>query len=222
MLKLNRLQQKTLSLFARSGLADKFYWTGGTLLSAFYLGHRFSEDLDFFSDKPFDYNEIIGFIRQLKKVFKLSGVEEKKIFDRWEFFIHNKEKLRLDFAFYEHPKLKPRKKWQGVLIDSLEDITANKIMAFFDRREPKDLVDIYFLLTRKEYKIQKLLSWTEKKFGVRISESSFWSECLRGRRDLERIRPLLIAKNKEKTIKEVKNYFSIQSAGYLKRSLEQK
>lgn len=32
-------------------LAKNFYLTGGTALAAFYLHHRYSEDLDFFSGK---------------------------------------------------------------------------------------------------------------------------------------------------------------------------
>jgi hypothetical protein len=53
----------------------------------FYLHHRKSKDLDFFSEKPFTYNQIIGFIRDLKEKLKLKKIEEKKIFDRWEFFL---------------------------------------------------------------------------------------------------------------------------------------
>src|SRR5262249_5228082 len=32
--------------------AATFYLTGGTALAAFYLNHRVSDDLDFFSDRP--------------------------------------------------------------------------------------------------------------------------------------------------------------------------
>ena len=32
-------------------LTDNFYFTGGTALSYFYLNHRYSEDMDFFSEK---------------------------------------------------------------------------------------------------------------------------------------------------------------------------
>ncbi|MCJ7684760.1 MAG: nucleotidyl transferase AbiEii/AbiGii toxin family protein, partial [Desulfobacteraceae bacterium] len=35
--------------FAKSELKDVFRLTGGTALSAFFLEHRLSEDLDFFS-----------------------------------------------------------------------------------------------------------------------------------------------------------------------------
>jgi len=40
-------------------LRSQFYFTGGTALSAFYLNHRESEDLDFFSQKEFPSDEIV-------------------------------------------------------------------------------------------------------------------------------------------------------------------
>ncbi len=41
-----------------------FYLTGGTALSAFYLQHRYSEDLDFFSEKPFSIQEIDNILQR--------------------------------------------------------------------------------------------------------------------------------------------------------------
>jgi len=217
------LQKKVLDLFSESPLKEKFYWTGGTLLSFFYLHHRQSKDLDFFSDRSFNYNQIIGFIRDLKKQLKLTEIEEKKVFDRWEFFLHDKEELRMEFVFYDHPKLKPRKKWQGIFIDSLEDIAANKVMAFFDRNDPKDLVDLYFLLTKKKLKVKRLLRWVKQKFGVKLVESSFWSESCKALGDLDEIAPLLIAKTakeKQRIMDEMKNYFTSHSAEYLRKKLK--
>lgn len=43
-----------LKLFFASPFSRSFFLTGGTALSAFYLFHRESQDLDFFSLKPFD------------------------------------------------------------------------------------------------------------------------------------------------------------------------
>jgi len=222
MAEISSLQKKVLDLFSKSHLRDKFYWTGGTALSFFYLHHRQSKDLDFFNDKPFSYDQIISFAQNLKKQLKLKEIEEKKIFDRWEFFLHDKEKLRMEFVFYEHPKIKPRKKWQGIFIDSLEDIAANKVMAFFDRNDPKDLVDLYFLLVNKKFKVKNLLRLAEKKFGVKLAESSFWSESFKSFKDLKEISPLLIVKNKkekQKVINEIKDYFTSHSTGYLWKKL---
>ena len=87
MLEISPIQKRVLDSLSKSFLKDKFYWTGGTLLSALYLHHRQSKDLDFFTDIPFSYNQIISFVRSLKKQLKLTEIEEKKVFDRWEFFL---------------------------------------------------------------------------------------------------------------------------------------
>lgn len=220
---LTPIQKKVLNLFSKSPLKNKFYWTGGTALAFLYLHHRQSKDLDFFSDKPFTYNQIIDFIKSLKKRLSLTKIETKKIFDRWEFFLHDKEELRIEFVFYNYPKVKPRKKWQGIFVDSLEDITTNKIMALFDRNDPKDLVDLYFILTARSYKMSALLKNVEKKFGLKLEEGIFWSEVNKSLKNLDEISPLLIAKTqkeKQKIIEKIKEYFISHSNNYLKRILK--
>lgn len=216
------LQEKTLELFKKSSLSKHFYWTGGTALAILYLNHHQSRNLDFFSDSPVNYDEIIRFIRLLKKQLKLKELKEKKIFDRWEFILKNREELRLEFVYYDHPKLKPRKKWQGIYVDSLDDIAANKLMAFFDRNDPKDLIDIYFILTKGGWRINRLLKLAEKKFGVKIEEGSVWSEAFKSLKDLNQLQPLLIGKPREvkKTLEKAKDYFISLSQQYLKRYLE--
>ena len=47
-------QHLVLDMAAKDELINSwFYLTGGTALAEFYLRHRLSEDLDFFSDEPF-------------------------------------------------------------------------------------------------------------------------------------------------------------------------
>lgn len=213
------IQKKVLGLFAQSDLRKRFYWTGGTALSFLYLHHRGSTDLDFFSDRPFTYEQIIPFIQELKKELKLSNIEQKKIFDRYEFFLYNKNKLRIEFAFYDFPKLKARKTWQGIEVDSLDDISANKTMAFFDRNDPKDLFDVYFLLTNKKYTPKKLLGLVKKKFGVEFLESSFWSQGYKGFDELSELKPLLLTKDKD-ILEKIKRYFTVHSNKFLKSHLK--
>jgi hypothetical protein len=42
-------QKAVIRPIARSLLRQEFFLTGGTALSAFYLQHRYSDDLDFFT-----------------------------------------------------------------------------------------------------------------------------------------------------------------------------
>ena len=222
MVELTFLQKRVLEELTKSPLKEKFYWSGGTALSVFYLHHRQSNDLDFFSDTSFTYDQVIGFIRNLKQTLKLDEIEEKKIYDRWEFFLHNKGKLRLEFVFYNHPKLKTRKNQQGLLIDSLDDIAANKLMAFFDRNDPKDLFDLYYLITKAGYSLKKLIKLTEKKFGVKLQEISVFSEASKSIDNLNELKPLLLTTNpkkQKKIIEAIRNYFKEKSNQELKRIL---
>ena len=55
---LNAFQIKTLLLFKTSGLTKKYYLSGGTALAEYYLQHRLSEDLDSFTQKEQDFEEL--------------------------------------------------------------------------------------------------------------------------------------------------------------------
>src|SRR5947209_4431075 len=55
-------QRALLAAFGASPLAKSFYLTGGTALAAFYLHHRDSDDLDFFTDGEVPGTEVGGFL----------------------------------------------------------------------------------------------------------------------------------------------------------------
>lgn len=222
---LTHAQEQVISLLAQSPLAKRLYWTGGTLLAYHYLHHRTSLDLDFFSEERFSFEEINEFVQEVKQHAGFAKVSSKKIFDRWEFLFKNGQVLRIEFVHYNHEKktLRKRGKLLGVYIDSLEDIAANKTMAHFDRNEPKDLFDLYFLLTEKGFTVQKLLALTHQKFGVEFSESLFWSEAFKNLPLLHTLKPLILKENdekKEKLTSTIKSYFKQESAQFLQKSLE--
>ena len=65
-------QKNILSLLSKEKIiSDNFYLSGGTALAEFYLNHRLSEDLDFFSEKEFDPQAI-------SIIFKKSSLLGKK------------------------------------------------------------------------------------------------------------------------------------------------
>lgn len=218
---LNKLQQKTLSLFAVFPLARKFYWTGGTALTYFHLQHRISEDIDFFSESSFRNEELIPFIKLIQKSVPLKKVEEKRIYSRHEFFLHNDSTLRLEFVHYDFVRLKKRKKWNGIRIDSLDDMAANKTMAMLDRHDPKDAFDIYYLIHKSKISPQKLLTLVKKKFGITFPLSTFWDRALLASQMLKNIRPLLLGteKSKIKTNESILLFFEREAAKEMRKHL---
>jgi len=221
---LDNKQKQVLELLSQSKLKRRFYWTGGTLL-AYTLKHRKSVDLDFFSEKPFTFDQVSNFVQEVKNIIRFENITSNKIFDRWEFFLSSKdEELRIEFVHFNDDKktLRPRKVILGVLADSLDDIAANKTMAHFDRTEPKDLFDLYFLIKQKKYTAKRLLRLVTRKFGVKFSESSFWSESFKTLPLLHSIKPLVVAKDqnqKEQLLAKVETYFRQSSRRLLKTQL---
>lgn len=148
-------------------LVSQFYFTGGTALSAIYLGHRKSEDLDFFSDQEFDYSITDNFIEKIAKFknlqIRLTQHERVRIF---ELVKGGKVGIKVDFAFYPYKRLEKGVSVSGVKIDSLFDIATNKLQTIINRTEVKDFVDLYFLL--KEFTLWDLIYAVKKKFKLEI------------------------------------------------------
>ena len=174
-------QKQTLKLVANElGLAD-FYLTGGTALAAFYLKHRISDDLDFFNFGEFDKMFLEGFIKKLKADLNAKSVRFERLYDRnMCFFLIDSEELKVEFTKYPFHQLdKPLLK-DGLKIDSLRDIAANKFMAMLDRFDPKDFVDLYFLL--KRFNLRSIRKDAEKKFGIKVDGLFLGSELVKARR----------------------------------------
>lgn len=221
---LTSVQKLAINLLALSPLREIFYWTGGTLLAYRYLHHRKSVDLDFFSEKKFSFEEINRFIQDLKEKGGFTAVHYQKIFDRHEFLFEGMEQLRVEFVYYNHEKktLKKRCVLLGVYVDSLDDIAANKTMAYFDRNEPKDLFDIYFLIHKALFTPSKLLKLVRQKFEVSFNEASFWSEAFKSFALLHTLEPLMLEKEsgqQKQILKTIENYFREGSASFLRKNL---
>ena len=162
-------------------LSSLFYFTGGTALAEFYLMHRLSEDLDFFSEKELEREEIYSFTNKIKKILKARSVNafKKNGRDIFVFEFENNEVLKVEFVRYSYKNLKHLKNFNGVFVNDLFDIAVNKIFAIFSRNETKDFVDLFFLL--KKYDLNDLLSGVEKKFEMRLNKFSLGNEFYKAR-----------------------------------------
>lgn len=203
---ITREQSLVLECFSNDPFLRKnFYFTGGTALSLYYLKHRFSVDLDFFSEQAFDGQLIIervsAWAKNLKFMPELRNVEDLYTF--W-FHFENGSKLKVDFSRYPYGLIdKPMEK-DGILIDSKLDIGSNKIAAIVQRSEVKDFVDLYFLL--KEYTTWDLIYGVEKKFHMEIDPLVLGNDFLMVN-DFE-VMPRMI---KPLTLKDLKTFFTAKA-----------
>lgn len=124
-------------------ISEYFFLTGGTALSVFYLQHRTSDDLDFFTVESIDLQDIYHWIRTVwlndQKLIKSSPeflsllINEMKV----EFVIDSlSERTQRSRALINN---------RSIAIDSLSNIGVNKFCTIVSRIEPKDYIDFYFL-----------------------------------------------------------------------------
>ena len=140
------LQDRVFALMPPYG--EQLYLTGGTALSRFYFDHRLSEDLDFFvltEDLKTLANDLAARLHTAGIAIEIERLDA--YFTRF-YAVTGKVRLKIEFAreFNLLGSLLPTA--FGVLVNSLEDLGANKITAFEDRAEIKDIVDLYYITQR--------------------------------------------------------------------------
>ncbi len=159
----NLFDQIATSKYIRS----KFYFTGGTALSEYYLQHRYSDDFDFFSETSYEGEIVSNHIRTLSKKlhFEYSAERIDRLFT-FQIVFSNNTKIKVDFSHYEGNRVEKGESFRKMPIDSLFDIAINKIMCVQQREQVKDFVDLYFLL--KEFSVWDLIDGVKVKFHNKI------------------------------------------------------
>jgi hypothetical protein len=130
---------------------DTFYLAGGTGL-ALQLGHRKSDDLDFFSDRIFNADSILARISADKVFFTESGTVHCEL-----------RGIRISFLYYDVPLIQPPLVWCGIKIAHYKDIVAEKIKTISQRGSRKDFIDLYAALKLK-ISIKKACSLFKNRF----------------------------------------------------------
>lgn len=150
--------------------AKNFYLTGGTALSAFYLRHRYSEDLDFFSEKEIDILPLDVFFESARKELAIAQIDFQQSFNRNLFFLHyaDGEILKTEFTFYPFARIEEGSVENGVRIDSLLDIGVNKLFTIYQRSQIKDYIDLYFICKNIQMPIADLIKRARIKFDWHI------------------------------------------------------
>jgi len=142
------------SLQSKSYL-DDFYLAGGTAL-ALYYGHRKSIDIDLFTNKNFDTQQMIESVQQdfsLQLFYTAANTIKGSI-----------SNINVDVIAHRYPYLKDPVLKDGVRILSEPDIIAMKLNAIsISGQRSKDFIDIYFAL--EKYQISSMLSFYQKKYS---------------------------------------------------------
>lgn len=198
-------QKRVLVTVGSESALSNFYLSGGTALAGYYLHHRLSDDLDFFSCTAPDSIFLHAFAEKLKNILAASAVLYEKLFDRHQFFFAiGGEELKVEFTHYPFKQIEQGILHDGIRIDSFRDISANKIMALLDRFDPKDFVDLFFILQQRL--LEEIWHDAEKKFNIKIDPIFLSGEIAKVRRISALPRMV-----KSVSIDELKDFFGVQA-----------
>lgn len=133
---------------------QNFYLSGGTALSL-QLGHRESEDLDFFAKEKFQ-PELLQ-----QKLLSINQLENVEIAEgTLNVFLEN---VKLQFLHYPYSLLEKPKLWNGILVSSVIDIACTKLITISMRGSKKDFIDIFLIL--KQFPLPELFIKLDKKYS---------------------------------------------------------
>jgi len=123
---------------------DRFYLAGGTGL-ALHLGHRFSVDLDFFSQA----SDSVG---PDERALLREAFEDPSLiitYDKDTTFVASWRDVGISFfRLQAYPLVQTPIQLDRIPLATVEEIGAMKLAAIIDRGTRKGLVDVYFILQR--------------------------------------------------------------------------
>lgn len=152
-----------------SSITDNFYLTGGTALAGFYLKHRLSEDLDFFSEQEFETASISVFFQKNKKKLGVQSVDFQQSFNRNLFFLHLKnEVIKTEFTYFPFPRIDTAQRFKNISLDSIIDIAVNKLFTIYQQTRARDYIDLYFIVKKYHFSIDELVHKAKMKFDWHI------------------------------------------------------
>ncbi len=120
---------------------------GGAALAGHYLRHRFSADADLFFLQADSHRAVVS---ALPAVANDTSSRIEVVRDAGSFVRARVEtsetKVELDLVHDPVARIEPTPApVDGIVVDSLADLRANKITCILSRFEPRDLVDLLFL-----------------------------------------------------------------------------
>lgn len=159
-------QVAILKLFFASPFAKPFFLTGGTCLSAFYLAHRESQDLDFFSLSPFNSLALHTTMQEIAdKTHSVMSIQARSQ-TYSEIYLENTKdgwRQKIDIVQEQPVHFGKIARIDNIAVDSLINIATNKILAVFGRLEPKDYIDLYVIFTKTDLSFNEMFEKAKEK-----------------------------------------------------------
>jgi len=163
-------------------ITQRFYLTGGTALSAFYLQHRLSYDIDLFTEKQeVDQRLIEAFLKKIAKDLGVVEVKRSQMMGLVSYILvfNDGQELKVDFTYYPFPRIEKGARFKNLEVDSVYDIAANKLHTIFMQPRSRDYLDVYFIMQKYGYSLDELILAAKAKFDWHIDKITLASQFIK-------------------------------------------
>ena len=162
-------------------ISRDFYLTGGTALAAFYLGHRYSEDLDFFAEKEVDILAVDIFLKEIRQSLGITAIDFQQSYNRNLFFLHfgDGAVLKTEFTHFPFTRIEKGLAADAIAIDSILDIAVNKLFTIYQQSRTRDYIDLYCICTKEQFSISDLLLKAKTKFDWHIDSIQLGTQFMK-------------------------------------------
>lgn len=144
------VQLDFLRRFFAASVGPVFFLTGGTALAGFHFGHRLSDDLDLFTQDDLALPTADSVVPRIAEALhcQITHVRRAEYFRQFILESPSAEGglIRVDLVRDFGPQYGERVTVEGIRVDSVENIGANKLTAILGRTDAKDFVDLHFIL----------------------------------------------------------------------------
>jgi hypothetical protein len=141
-----------------SDIFKDYFLVGGTSL-AMQIGHRQSDDIDLFTQKEIDKEEIGDYLFNNYRNKYLILNSQKTIY---QININN---IKVDFVKHPYNLVEPVSEDEGIRYLGKYDIAAMKLRAIENSgNRAKDFIDIYYLL--KEITLENVFNYYKQKYNI--------------------------------------------------------
>jgi predicted nucleotidyltransferase component of viral defense system len=129
---------------------------GGTALTL-QLGHRTSTDIDLFTQNRQNAVEITNYFKKNYKNVNIDVAND-------DFIRIYANGIKIEIVQYEEKTIDKIKNEEGIRLFGINEIAAMKLSAITQRTEPRDFIDIAYLL--KEVPLEKMFELYRKKYDT--------------------------------------------------------
>ena len=189
---LNPVQKQILQVLSKDKVFVKnLYFTGGTALSEFYLHHRISEDLDFFCPLEIDKIWLNTISTKIAEKIKASKDVQESFNRNLVFFNIKGQVIKTEFTYFPMSQIEKPKIRKGIPIDSELDIAVNKFFTIYQKPSARHFIDLYLLLTERNYSWEQLKKLARIKFDTNIDPIQLGSQLIKAK-DISDLPKMLI------------------------------